>query len=213
MHSINKINQFVVFAAVVLGLSACGGGSSKSSTSAKQQILGEWITDCIPFTDGTSEVRSMSLVKLDDGSDGFFNGNSSYTTNDCSGNADVIVFGGPVLYRGEYATSICKAEKIDTTLAVITDGDTTLVGSDLQQFLADRNLSDKDYDLACKYREQLLLGDDTGANEGSTSANRPVSMRVEIPFNTWVRSKQAKSTAMSLQNNLEQIRNRLQSLN
>ena len=216
MISKKQFGQFTIFIFAIVSLVACGGGGSNDnfSENVRSDISGDWLTDCIQFTDGTSEVRSASFLKNDNGDDVFFAGLTEYSTNDCSSNSDTLVIGGPVSYRGGYTTSACNAEKFDAVGAFASDGVTSVTGDDFQQFLDDTGIPERSFDLACKRGQQLLLGDDTGSLDGTTSGQRPTSMMLDIPYNAWNRSgRSASKNSVSLTDHAEQINNSLRSLN
>ena len=216
MISKKQLGQFTIFIFAIVSLVACGGGDSNDnfSGSTRSDISGDWLTDCIQFTDGTSEFRSASFLKNDNGDDVFFSGITEFSSDDCSSDSDTLVIGGPVSYRGGYSTSTCNAEKFDVVGVFASDGVTSVVGDAFQEFLDDSGIPERSFDIACKRGQQLLLGDDTGSLDGTTSGQRPTSMRVGIPYNVWNRSERSASkNSVSLTDHAEQINSSLRSLN
>ncbi len=216
MRKTKRIHQFLSITAISLGLAACGGGGGDNgfSPSVRNQIQGDWRTGCNSFTNGTSTILTQTFSKERDGSDSFYVGIKFFSTADnCTGAADVTVLGGPVSYKGSYTTSTCTAEKIDETITAIVDNGSPLTGSDAQQFLIQNGIPQKTYDLACKRGNQLLLGDDSGSNDGSTPGTRPTTMDQGTPYFVWNRQqRQARNVALSTQERIEQIRNALAAL-
>ena len=213
MRSVNRINYLFVPVIIMLTLSACGGGGNNfSENSPRKQIQGSWISRCIEFTDGTSEFRTVEFSKESNGENSFYAGTASFSSNDCTGGSYIFIFAGPVSYKGAYTTPICTAEKIDTRITVITDGDNALVGDELQQYLADNDVSDRSYDLACKKGNHLYLGDDEGAEDGSTPSLRPTRMETRIAYEVWNRSSGlAKRKGLSIEDRAKQIIDALRS--
>lgn len=187
-------------------LTACGGGGSSSdsstpiiatpstpTTASSQEIQGDWITRCVTSSDGTSGFATTTFNNVE-GVDAFFYGQSSFATSNCSGQSEIIVFGGPVSYRGEFTTSICVAEKVDEEITVISNGETTIEGADVTQFLANNQIQDTIYDIACRLNNQLLLGVPTAALDATTDVRRPIELNTSIPFDVWDRPS-ARSAA------------------
>lgn len=164
-------------------LTACGGGGDDTfSSSTISDIQGDWITDCITRDDGTSGIASYTFDTANSGNDFFVTSFSNFDTSNCSGDSVITVLGGDVIYRGEFATSVCLAEKID--LFVLSGGDdvNTYEGSELDSFLEDEDLADRDFDIACVTNERLFLGDNTDNLDGSSADRRPENMNMSIPF-------------------------------
>ncbi len=215
MHKSNRLSLTIACITTTLALTACGGGGGNgfSPGASKEQIAGDWITGCITYTNGTSEFQTASFTKLDDGSDAVFIGNGSYTNDNCSGESEVLVLGGPVRYTGTVSTPSCTALKFDATIKFITDGNTSLAGDQAQQFLASNNLPGQIFDLACKVNNYVLMGDDSGNNDGYSDSTRPTRMEERIHFNVWNRqARQAKNITPSMQDGLKQITKRLEAL-
>ncbi|PID33806.1 MAG: hypothetical protein CR955_00690 [Thiotrichales bacterium] len=216
-----------------LFIAACGGGSNSSdsndssnssnisadnantttaTSNARDAIQGDWITSCLTSTDGKSAYLSSSF-STKDGNNIFIRAIASYYTSNCSGQAKVLALGGPITYKGERATSICTAEKIDQEVIIITDGETKIVGDDAQDFLRNEGFSPITYDLACQLNNQLFLGLKTETYTTSESTRRPIEMNTSIPYHIWDRSSSAKGNkSLSLTEKMTRISNDIKNL-
>jgi hypothetical protein len=112
-----KVSNYLAISLVSTLMLGCGGGSggkkSSSGSPIKNTLNGSWKTSCLPTKSGES-LLSYVLHDIEEGIYG--EGLETYVTSDCSGSPDATVkLGGPVTYSGALPTSICTAEKFDST--------------------------------------------------------------------------------------------------
>ncbi len=178
------MNKIYATLALSAFLTACGGGGSgdRFSSNTIFDIQGDWITNCITRSDGTSAISSYTFDTANSGNDFFVTGFSNYETSNCTGDGDITVLGGDVIYRGEQANSVCIAEKIDLFVLSGGDGIDDFEGSDLVSFLDDEGLPDRDFDIACAPNNVLFLGDNTANLDGSSSDRRPTEVDTSLAF-------------------------------
>ena len=186
-------------------LTACGGGGDdRFSGSTISDIQGDWITNCITRSDGSSALASYTFDTANSGNDFFVSGFSTYDTSNCTGDSEVTVLGGDVIYRGEFSTSVCLAEKIDLFVLTGSDGVDDFEGSDLQSFLDDEGLDDRDFDIACVPNDRLFLGDNNSTLDGSSADRRPTEVDTSLPFfPTNFGAKAAKDAAPTIKTALQ----------
>ena len=164
-------------------LTACGGGGDdRFYGNTISDIQGDWITNCITRGDGSSAIASYTFDTANSGNDFFVTGFSTYDTSNCTGASEITVLAGDVIYRGEFSTSVCITEKIDMFVLSGSDGVDDYTGSDLDSFLDDEGLDDRDFDIACVPNDRMFLGDNTSNLDGTSSDRRPVEVDTSLPF-------------------------------
>jgi len=166
-------------------LSACGSSDDDFyySDGPIADVQGDWITNCRTQSDGSSSLISYTFDTSRSGNDFFVNGFSTYETSNCSGPGEVTILAGDVFYDGEEGTTLCIAEKIDLFVTSADDNDdVSYEGAALATFLADNDLSDSFFDLACAPNNRLFLGLNDDTLDGSTRAKRPDEMDTSVIY-------------------------------
>jgi len=151
----------------MIGLTACGGGSSSTSNltdNALHTFDGTWQSAC--EYDADFNESEILLIILSGNNMGV--GITIYPTSDCSGLESVTIQKSfPIRYSGEYAASTCIAEKIDFDIADMTDAEI-------------KSAKDSElplYNLMCIDAEGKLRGGNiTDTLDGTTAEKRPKEM-------------------------------------
>lgn len=193
----SKLKSFKLIASItlMLGLSACGGGSITSAnivltpSNSFVQIKGNWLSACISTNARSSERVMLSFSENADNSNNnayqYKEASAVYDSPDCTGKSSVVAFSGTVSLRGEHVTSICTAVKTDVDLSsMIVDG-IEFDGEVAQNFLDDVKITDPAHDIACQYRDQLFIGQVTDANNAHSASTRPTSLNVMVAFDPY----------------------------
>ena len=206
----NIIYRIVLSAIAVFSLYACGGGGGggggENNESYKQLIDVDWQTPCEVSQAGRSQYRSIQFPRKEyDNSqvvDVFINfyKNEACLTSESDEKSSVhIKMRGSITYAGEFATSICVAEKININVFWAEVREIKYVGGKLQSIsneyegdklqtiLSNISYISPSYNLACVYNGKLFFGKATTELDTTSTVTRPQEMDLLHPYSEWIR--------------------------
>ncbi|MCK5916877.1 MAG: hypothetical protein KAG34_00535 [Cocleimonas sp.] len=164
-----------LFASLFIGLTACGGGSSTSAV--EDRFDGVWVSECeynasIPRADKAVTTINGNIMTV---------AYTRHVSQDCSDSTNLKIDGTfDIQYKGDHATSVCTAEKVDITITAAKVNGASIPSSQLAALVAQSNLiSSPQYDLLCiGSNDELRRGDTSGSLDASAPDKRPTAMNM-----------------------------------
>lgn len=151
-------------------LSACGGGKSSSSSQA---LNGIWASFCQYDSNENAYIHEGLKIEGNDINLEIL----YYNTSDCSGDEILSVeLEGDIDYVGEYSTSVCTADKINTSYDTLRINDKKQSDVVFNQFMSDAGIPSTLYDIACVHKGKLFSGSNTNGNNGTSDNTRPTTL-------------------------------------
>ena len=166
-----------LFASISLGLTACGGGGS-SSTSVEDRFDGTWANACEYDASIPRGDRAITRINGNDMTVAY----TRHVSQDCSDTTTLKIDATfDMKYKGEHSTGDCKAEKVDITITSAKINGVSIPASQLDKLVAQSNLlSSPQYDLLCiDSSNELRRGDTSDSLNGSAPEKRPTTMNMK----------------------------------